>query len=1430
VPKTSAFLILCSLILTLPAMAQPVANFTASPIKGCSPLRVDFINQTTGGATNYYWFFGNGNTSDTVNPSAIYITPGTYDVMLIATNATGSDTVIKHNFITVFANPVANMNAAPRTGCAPQAVSFTDISTPGDAPVNNWLWDFGDGTISTLQHPGHTFQIGGSYKVSLRVIDTNSCMSLAVRDNYIVLDNPPIANFTAPVQNSCSRPFTVNFESQATGQGPFTYQWDFGDGNTGTGANPNHTYSDTGFYDVRLIVANNNGCADTITKAEFIKIFDLAPEIGIDTLHGCLKPLPTNFQFSNQTTSAHNFQFWKFGDGNTSSAPSPTYAYSKAGIFTVQLIVGNYLCLDTAEVQVHVQQVSAHFTIDAPSVCDTPVTANFLDNSTNAASWHWDFGTGDTASGLPMAYTYHNEGTYPVNLTVTSPHGCEAEYTGIFNFSLPRLSISGPTQGCVPFTVPLLANSVNGHPFNSCAWSFPDGTTATGLTTSKVFGDTGTFVVYATVVTSAGCTITDSFTIEVSDRPTILSAYLNNDTVCYKADLGLILNMQGDADKITYIFTGDDNHSDEMEWPGGKCRGSCGPGSYNEILLIPSYRGCVGDTFKITDTFVVIGARARFSDSINCANPFEIILTNNSDGHAKDFTWHFPDGTTSNNFHEKYQAPGEGNYLIMLSAVDSTERCYDTLRRVIGVNLPRAHIAAADTVGCNSLTTSLSGSGSLHAESYYWILPISGNVHQGKWLNNLKIDSPGSHIVQFVAVNKWGCTDTAEQHLLVRNHQTGIAYPGPMLGCAPLQADLQGLATADTTVTGYEWQITGLGARYTKDISFQLPSGTYDFKLTTTDAFGCTDSALLTITATRPRALFFPTKIKECRHVPVLFENYSTSQHGLSYQWHFGDGGTDTARNPLYAFTQRGLFDVMLIVTDTNGCSDTMVRPNLMQITAPIADFSVSNTYAPCPPLLIDFTDLSVSSIVSWKWDFGDNTGSILQNPQHNYTGTGFYDVTLIVVDNQGCVDTVVYPDLIELGGPRGIFHVEPDTGCAPHTVTFTVLQPVDVASAEWDFGDGRTANGMSVTHTYLAKGVYYPNLVLSNSVNCTGSFEAFTTIVVDTLKADFDIANDNLCRGELLNISDNSFGDVDSWFWLIDTFAAHGQSLPPFSFNEGNYTATLIATSILGCIDTMIKPFTVHPLPVASVQGDTFACQDDPVQLIGNSTLPSTYVWIPADGLDEPTSRTPLASPSATTIYSVVVIDANNGCRDTSAGHLLEIFPNLTGMAGPDTLILPGDTVSLFVGHNLPVTGYFWYPDPTLSCDTCREPWVNPYRTTTYFVEIEDTVGCDKIVLKVLVEVNDEVRVAVPEAFSPNGDGINDLLFVQGWGIKELLDFRIYNRWGELVFRTSDIKEGWDGNYRDRPQDIGSFVYVATVRSYSDREVTAKGSFTLLR
>jgi PKD repeat protein len=178
------------------------------------------------------------------------------------------------DYITVNTEPNADFAGNPTSGCAPLTVQFTDKSTgcPSDPTLGKptgWKWDFGDGGISTLQHPSHTYANVGTYNVTLTV--TNNCGSdTATKTDYIkVADVNPTADFIGTPPIGCA-PLTVNFNDTSTG-GPTSWQWDFGDGGTSTLQHPSHTYASPGTYTVKLTVTNNCG-ADTAVKEQYIVV------------------------------------------------------------------------------------------------------------------------------------------------------------------------------------------------------------------------------------------------------------------------------------------------------------------------------------------------------------------------------------------------------------------------------------------------------------------------------------------------------------------------------------------------------------------------------------------------------------------------------------------------------------------------------------------------------------------------------------------------------------------------------------------------------------------------------------------------------------------------------------------------------------------------------------------------------------------------------------------------------------------------------------------------------------------------------------------------------------------------------------------------------------------------------------------------------
>ncbi len=250
-----------------PTSCDVTSNFSADATSICATLAVNFTDQTTGPVTAWSWNFGDGNTSTEQNPSHAYTAAGTYTVILTATSAACDDIETKTNYVTVQGVPGAAFVGNPVSGNAPLAVNFTDQST--NSPTS-WNWDFGDGGVSTLRNPSHTYNAAGDYTVMLTA--DNACGSTAeTKVNYIHVDPcaPPAANFVGtPVSGAA--PLTVNFTDQSTNS-PTSWSWDFGDGGVSTLQNPSHAYNAAGNYTVMLTVTNFCG-SDAETKASYITV------------------------------------------------------------------------------------------------------------------------------------------------------------------------------------------------------------------------------------------------------------------------------------------------------------------------------------------------------------------------------------------------------------------------------------------------------------------------------------------------------------------------------------------------------------------------------------------------------------------------------------------------------------------------------------------------------------------------------------------------------------------------------------------------------------------------------------------------------------------------------------------------------------------------------------------------------------------------------------------------------------------------------------------------------------------------------------------------------------------------------------------------------------------------------------------------------
>ncbi len=251
----------------------PTADFFGTPLSGTVPFTVTFTDTSTGAITSYLWDFGDGITSTVQNPAHFYTSAGLYSVSLTVSGPVGSDTLTRTNYITVTPQPpTPDFTGTPRTGNAPLTVTFTDLT---DQDIFSWLWDFGDGITSTVQHPVYTYTTTGVYTVSLTVTGPGGSNTLTRPDYITVTVPPPVANFQAePVTGS--PPLVVNFTDLSTGQID-TYLWDFGDGLGSNAANPTHVYTATGVYTVSLTVTGPGG-TDMRIRSEYIAV-EVKPEV-----------------------------------------------------------------------------------------------------------------------------------------------------------------------------------------------------------------------------------------------------------------------------------------------------------------------------------------------------------------------------------------------------------------------------------------------------------------------------------------------------------------------------------------------------------------------------------------------------------------------------------------------------------------------------------------------------------------------------------------------------------------------------------------------------------------------------------------------------------------------------------------------------------------------------------------------------------------------------------------------------------------------------------------------------------------------------------------------------------------------------------------------------------------------------------------------
>ncbi|MFZ9387077.1 MAG: PKD domain-containing protein [Chitinophagaceae bacterium] len=575
------------------------------------------------------------------------------------------------------------------------------------------------------------------------------------------------------------------------------------------------------------------------------------------------------------------------------------------------------------------------------------------------------------------------------------------------------------------------------------------------------------------------------------------------------------------------------------------------------------------------------------------------------------------------------------------------------------------------------------------------------------------------------------------------------------------------------------------------------------------------------------RALLNPRNTT-CDGFTVNFQNdASGNPPGTEYLWIFGDplsGSLDTSilPTPTHTYTDTGVYTVQLRVSLPGGlCSDS----TSIQVRVFPGFFPSFNYTGGCFQNPYSFTDNTTTNygvVNGWRWDFGEpttsNDTSQLQNPQWTYPAPGPKDVRLIVTNSKGCVDTTILTITV-LDKPLLTLGFADTLICrndiiqlnASGTGNFSWTPPFNISGA----------NTATPTVSPPVTTRYYVTL---DDNGCQNQDSVLVRVVATvSLQA---MPDTSICQGDAVQL--NAVSDGLSFSWTPAADLNNPNIINPIAITNIT-TRYIVVASIGGCSATDSVNVTAVPYPVANAGIGPQLCYNTAGQL--NATMVGTsFNWSPTSYMDNPNVLNPNVFPPRTTQYVLSVYDIL-GCPKPGRDTLVVVVqPKIRAYAGEDTTVVVGQPLQLNGSGGV---GYQWSPATGLNNTMIFNPvgvYGSSIDSVRYKLRVLDAIGCADSAYVTVYVFKTNPYVFVPTAFTPNNDGLNDVVRPIAVGIRNINYFAVYNRWGERVFYTTTNKHGWNGIYNGRPQASGVYVWMLQAIDYTGKAIFLKGTVTLIR
>jgi PKD repeat protein len=1015
-------------VISITVNPQVIADFSSID-SGCSPLNVNFVNQSIG-SNSRIWTFGDGSNSFTQSLIYTYINSTAqkqkYTSQLVAISQYNCTDTMRKN-LTVFGKPIATISPNITSGCSPLAVNFGN----GSQGQDSCNWNFGDGTIfldSCGVNLTHIFENNFSVApisslTTLFIFTDEGCKDTT--SQIITIDPKVTVGFSAPTEG-CS-PFAVTFTNQSLGA-PIA-SWTFGDGGSSPALNPSHTYNNTSDttqrFAANLRASNIFGC---FRDSQITITVHPKPQavFSAGVTSGC-EPLEVTF---TQSSNLADNCILSYGDLDTFKLCGPTsiHTFLNPNSF-FQVTYNSELTVTTVngynDTQVIPITVNPRLIADFSSIDSgcSPLTVGFLNQSTGSNSHIWTYGDGANSFSQSPTHTYINpttqNQTYNAQLVAVSQFNCtDTMRKDITVFGKPIATVvPNNSTGCHPLVVNF-NNQSQGQ--DSCNWVFGDGfglvdscgvnvvhTFDNLLSSAPIFRQT-----FLYVYTDEGCSDTANQIITIN--PNVEAAFYSPTEGCspFVVNFG---NQSTGAPVYNWAF-GDGGTSPASDPRHTFIYLGQSDTTFTTNLRAFNNFGCFDDSQIV----ITVNPKPIADYSINTnesCQPVDITFTNNS-SLRDSCSWIFGDGTSDLNncqpnlihTYINRQSLVPLDYLSELR-IYTDKGCSDILTRSIRVKPQVIADFSGDTVACSPFDVTFR-SQSFGAVNYNWNFG-DGAVRSGAVANHI-FTNTGSvdslYIVTLTASSLFNCDDVFTK--TVRVHPTPLVR----FTATPLTQEFPDTTVIVTNTTSngnwsYVWAFgDGKGSQLQNPGSHNYSTwGNYTIQLKASSQ-NCIDSAEVPILIEAPTPVAdFGDSAVGCEPLQVTFKNKSL--YGQTYNWDFGDGGRLNSENPTHTYFNAGEYTVTLnVVGFPPGKTDQITKLNYIKVNKePMADFitSTSKIFIPNDPVVFSNRSRDADS---YRWEFGDGNSSAEQSPTYFYTEEGEFRVLLIAYTNEGCVDSTYAP------------------------------------------------------------------------------------------------------------------------------------------------------------------------------------------------------------------------------------------------------------------------------------------------------------------------------------------------------------------------------------------------------------------------------------